>query len=73
MRLVMGVTNGIRQSGILSPLLFNVYVDDLCAQLNHLMYADDLFLISPSSAGLEKLLDVCQRFGIAHDSDHYRS
>ena len=46
-----GVSNGVRQGGILSPLLFNVYVDDLSAQLNHLMYADDLVLMSPSSAG----------------------
>ena len=31
------------------------------------MYADDLVLISPSTAGLQKLLDVCQRFGLDHD------
>ena len=35
--------------------------------INHLMYADDLVLISPSTAGLQKLLDICQRFGIEHD------
>merc|ERR1712215_301777 len=76
-----GVSNGVRQGGILSPLFFNVYVDDLSAQLNklnmwciskdmitnHLMYADDLVLISPSTAGLQKLLNICQRFDIEHD------
>ena len=60
------VTNGVRQGVILSPYLFNVYVDELSEQLkmcnvgcsmnghliNHTMYTDDLVLISPSSVGL---------------------
>ena len=50
------VCNGVKQGGILSPHLFNVYMDDLSVILNklqigciyagtiinHLMYADDL-------------------------------
>ena len=49
-------TNGVRQGGILSPLLFNVYFDHVTSKLNdihvgcllgsrilnHLLYADDL-------------------------------
>ena len=27
-------TNGVKQGGILSPLFFNVYMDNLSAQLN---------------------------------------
>ena len=51
------VSNGVKQGGILSPHLFNVYMDDLSVNLNklhigclyagtlinHLMYADDLW------------------------------
>ena len=75
------VSNGVRQGSILSPHFFNVYTDDLSTQLNnlnigcamgnmiinHLLYADDIVLISPSSAGLRKLLAVCEQFGIDND------
>jgi hypothetical protein len=75
------VCNGVRQGGILSPYLFNAYVDDLSSQLNvlpigcyvgnvcvnHLMYADDIVLIAPSAAGLQKLVLVCEQFGASHD------
>ena len=61
------VSNGVRQGGILSPFLFNVYTDELSTLLdksgigchfqgsiNHLYYADDMVLLSPSSYGLQK-------------------
>ena len=55
------VSNGVCQRGILSSHFFNIYVDNLSERLNkynigcilrnqllnHLMYADDLVLISP--------------------------
>ena len=35
--------------------------------INHLMYADDLVIMSPSVAGLNKLLHICESFGLSHD------
>ena len=34
--------------------------------LNHLCYADDLCLISLSSASMQKLLDMCSSYAIEH-------
>ena len=31
--------------------------------INHLMYADDLVIFSPYSAGLQQLLRVCTQYG----------
>ena len=61
------VGNGANQGGILSPVLFNIYMDKLSMTLNttaiggqiggqllnHLCYADDMCLISISSAGIQ--------------------
>ena len=70
------VSNGVKQGGILSPYLFNVYIDELSERLNkmnvgcyhgglkinHIFYADDMVLISPSPKGLQNLLDCCEVF-----------
>ena len=67
-------SNGIKQGGVLSPLLFNVYFDELSTRLgeinvgpvigpsriNHFLYADDLALFAITPRGLQKLIDVCQ-------------
>ena len=74
------VTNGVKQEGIMSPCLFNVYMNNLRLSLNssgiggllgdnivnHLCYADDLCLISLSSSGMQHLLDICDTYAISH-------
>ena len=66
------VSNDVKQGGSLSPMLFNVYMDELSVKLNqsgicgdigghfinHICYVDDLCLISLSSAGVQTLLDL---------------
>ena len=75
------VSNGVRQGGILSPKLYSVYVDDLSDYLvksqigchidnvcvNHVMYADDICLMAPSPAALQKLINICYDFSIQNN------
>ena len=56
----------------MSPLLFNLYVNDLSVQLqklpvgcccgdmvvNHLMYADDIVLLAPSGKGMQTIIYI---------------
>ena len=35
--------------------------------INHLMYADDLVILSPSVSGLSALVQVCELYGLNHD------
>ena len=70
------VSNGVRQGGILSPHLFNVYIDELsytlnatpagcklnALRVNHLLYADDVVLLAPSPSAMQILLNTCSEF-----------
>ena len=70
------VSNGVKQGGVLSPILFTVYIDDLLLLLkaaklgchvNHtyvgaLCYADDITLLSPSLRALNKMITICELF-----------
>jgi len=70
------VTNGVRQGGVLSPILFTVYLDELLSRLsklgigchfgNHFVggvgYADDVALLAPSPSAMRGLLRECETF-----------
>ena len=68
--------NGFKQGGIISPILFNIYMDDLNSSgiggylgtefINHLCYADDLCLISLSSSRMQQLVHICNKYAADH-------
>ena len=72
------VSNGVRQGGVLSPILFTIYMDDLLDQLSQLgvgcfweshypgalCYADELVLLAPSPSALRLMLSSCQEFAL---------
>ena len=66
---------GVLQGGFLSPKLFNEFMSDLPRYLNidngieidgtqfsHLLYADDIVLISESAKGLQNSIDSLHKF-----------
>jgi len=62
-----GTSNGVHQGGVLSPLLFSLYLDDLLADLSSaLAYADGLTLLAPSPSALRLMLLQCEKFGKDH-------
>ena len=70
------MTNGVRQGGVLSPILFTVYLDELLQCLSSLdigchvghhfvgslCYADDIALLAPSPLALRIFLRECELF-----------
>lgn len=71
---------GVRQGGLSSPALFNLYVNGLIEELssmhvgcyvddvcvNNLSYADDMVLLSASICGIRKLMSVCEVYADSH-------
>ena len=67
--------SGTRQGGVLSPLLFSLFIDDILVQLeelncgchinnicvNSFCYADDLILIALSLKDMSLMLELCKR------------
>ena len=70
------VSNGVKQGGVMSPVLFTVYLDNLLKNLRQrnigceigatylgvFGYADDLTLLCPSISGLNEMLKICEDY-----------
>ncbi len=70
------MSNGVKQGSVISPLFLALYVYELIQTLEKrgygcklcakyygiLVYADDIFLLTPSFYGLQKMLNICNMF-----------
>jgi len=71
------VKNGVKQGGVISPVLFCIYIDKLLLQLSKsgfgcfigevflgaLAYADDIVLLAPTHRAMRNMLALCDKFG----------
>ena len=74
------ISNGVKQGGIISPLLFSCYIDNLFTQLQHsglgchvsssyagaFGYADDIALLAPSLQCLKQMISICEKYASSH-------
>ena len=71
-----GITNGVNQGGVLFPILFGIYMDNLIKRLKDsnigrkignnyvgvFCYADELTLLSPTLTGLKCIFTICETY-----------
>ena len=74
------VSNGVRQGGVLSPVLFAVYLDGLLEELadcgcgcywrdlfaGAFCYANDIVLLAPCASALRVMLNICCSYASTH-------
>ena len=72
------ISNGVKQGGVISPVFFGLYIDNLIKILknrnigckvgtNYMRvfgYTDDLSLLCPSLEGLKEMLFLCEQYAI---------
>jgi len=75
------VINGVKQGGILSPVLFDVYIEELLLALREtnvgcfmgiwfvgaLAYADNIVLMAPTATAVRRMLAACDEFAVKLD------
>ena len=75
------ISNGVKQGGVLSLILFSLYLDQLISRLRHIgvgchmnglftgvfIIADDITLLAPSRTSLALMLEQCESFSRTHD------
>ena len=70
------VSNGVKRGGVLSPILFSLYLDTLLlgigCHMNGLytgafIYAHDITSMAPSCYALNSILNVCEEYALSHD------
>lgn len=74
-------SNGVKQGGVLSPILFGIYIDELLSRLRSsgygcmighryygaVGYADDVSFIAPSVYSLKRMCDISQQYANEYD------
>ena len=75
------ISNSVKKRGVIFPILFTIYIDNLIIQLRKLNigckignsdlgvfgYVDDLTFLCPSLAGLKQMLNVCENYAKEHN------
>ena len=70
------ISNGVKQGGVLSPLLFAMYTDPLIGKVRQsglgchignkcasiFVYADDIILLTPSRFAMQALISICENY-----------
>ena len=82
----LSIHQGVHQGNVLSPLLFNIFINDISSEIlsdsspilydlrvSHLLYADDLVLLSLTEERLQrninKVKDVFNKWGLVINTD----
>jgi hypothetical protein len=79
---VLNIINGVKQGGILSPFLYNFFINDLIVKIDNIKlglnffdilnlsivnFADDTFLLSDNLKNMQTMLDICNDYGIEYN------